>query len=225
MCGRYAHVIPQEFFIENIPGLTFSEETIARYNAAPSQAVPVILNDGERVVRMIRWGLIPFFASDPKIGDGLINARAETLAEKPSFRTLIRKRRCLMLAAGFFEWKKVPGQRAKVPYYFVMKDRRPFAFGGLWDVNKRCGPDPITSCTIITTTPNSLMAAYHHRMPVIVPPAHYLDWIEPSERAAEELQSLLVPYPAEQMEAFAVSTQVNRPSNEGPSLIEPAPPD
>ena len=201
------------------------EELAPRYNIAPSQPVAVIANTGVNRVELYRWGLIPSWAKDPTIGDRMINARAETLAEKPAFRGIFRKRRCLVLADGFYEWKQEPGARGKTPMYIRMASGQPFAFAGLWDAWRPEEGDAIQSCAIVTTGPNQLMQMIHTRMPVILAPEAYPRWLDPAEQSPERLVGLLQPFPAEAMTAFPVSRYVNRPQNDSPECIVPASPD
>jgi putative SOS response-associated peptidase YedK len=182
--------------------------------------VPVVANNGDQQIEFFRWGLIPFWAEDPAIGNRMINARSETLAEKPSFRAAYRRRRCLVLADGFYEWRKEPGSRSKTPYLVRMASGEPFAFAGLWEAWR---PDdtPVLSCTIITTRPNELVAPIHNRMPVILPREAYDLWLDPGEKRPAELDPLLGPYPAAEMTAYPVSRIVNNPQNDVPEVVEP----
>jgi putative SOS response-associated peptidase YedK len=196
-------------------------EILPSYNVAPTQEVAaVLLESGERRLEMLRWGLIPSWADDPQIGSRMINARSETAAEKPSFRTAFRKRRCLIPADGFYEWQKTGN--GKQPYYIHMKDGSPFVFAGLWETWGGDGKDEIRSCTILTTDPNELIAPIHNRMPVILYPENYELWLDPDVREVDLLSSLLGPYPEDAMEAYPVSRRVNSPANDEPSCIEPA---
>ena len=175
-----------------------------------------------KLIELFHWGLIPSWAKDPKIGNQMINARSETLSEKPSFRSAYKRRRCLVLADGYYEWQKIPGEKTKQPVYIRLKSQKPFAFAGLWEVWKGTGMDePLRSCTIITCPPNAVLAEIHHRMPVILPAEAYAAWLAPDEQSAETLQSLLVPYADEEMEAYSVSRFVNRPANNSPECIAP----
>ncbi|UCF29428.1 MAG: SOS response-associated peptidase, partial [Chloroflexota bacterium] len=197
----------------------FPEDFPPRYNVAPTQPVAVVPNDGTNRLDFFNWGLIPFWAKDPKIGSRLINARSETIAEKPSFRGSFKYKRCLILADGFYEWQKQPGSKTKIPMYIHLKDRAPFAFAGLWDSwNSKDGSE-IKSCTIITTQPNELVEQIHNRMPVILSPEGYAAWIQEGENDPELLKSLLHPYPSEEMAAYPVSTKVNSPQNDTPEVI------
>ena len=221
MCGRYSITTPVEglrqlFLFEEVPNLA------PRYNVAPTQEVPVVRLEGEeepnRHLRMLRWGLIPSWAKDRKIAYKTINARAETVAEKPSFRTAFRRRRCLILADGFYEWRK-EGE-AKQPYRIVMADRGPFAMAGLWESWR----DPedkslVESCTIIVTEANSYLSRLHHRMPVILAPEDHAAWLDPSAAGAA-LQALMKPFEAAPLTAYPVSTHVNKPANDDPACID-----
>lgn len=193
-----------------------------RYNIAPTQPVAVIAGDAPDRIQFFQWGLIPFWAKDPSIGSKLINARAETLAEKPSFRRSFRERRCLILADAFYEWAAEPGRRGRTPICIRLRSGEPFAFAGLWDEWRSPEGDLIRTCAIVTTTPNEMMARFHHRMPVILPRESRAAWLDRSTTDPAELQPLLTQYPAEKMECFAISTAVNNPRNDRPELLEPA---
>ncbi|OGO33861.1 MAG: hypothetical protein A2W35_00960 [Chloroflexi bacterium RBG_16_57_11] len=223
MCGRFTLTASPEQLQQAIPGLNVpTAKMAARYNIAPSQPVAVVPNDGQMKLDYFVWGLIPSWAKDPSIGNRMINARGETLAEKPSFRTAFRRRRCLILADGFFEWKQNPGSKTKTPMYIHLKSGQPFAFAGLWENWNAPDGSSVLSCTIITTTPNTLMEPIHNRMPVILPPTSYTQWLEPGEQDPTSLQALIQPYPAEAMSAYPVSTLVNRPENDVAAVIQPA---
>src|ERR671916_737722 len=219
MCGRYTLRTPVEKLAEEFGFDASSVEVPPNYNVAPTQEVAAVLaENGGRRLEMLRWGLIPSWAYDPGIGSRMINARAETAAEKPSFRRAFRERRCLIPADGFYEWQRTNG--AKQPYYIRMKEERPFAFAGLWESWKDGSGPEIRSCTILTTKPNALTAEIHDRMPVILPPGSYDVWLD-SEAEKDELYGLLAPYPEDEMEAYPVSRFVNSPSNNDPRCIEP----
>jgi putative SOS response-associated peptidase YedK len=227
MCGRFTLAADPEDLMETLPGFELPEELPPRYNIAPSQPVAVVANNGQNKVEFFRWGLIPSWAKDARIGDRMINARAETLAEKPSFRVPYRRRRCLVLADGFYEWRKDntlslskgAGRRAKTPMYLQLESGEPFAFAGLWEAWRAPDDQTILSCTIITTTPNDLVAEIHNRMPVILAPEAYDLWLDPAEQSPDLLAVWLKPYPASQMTAYPVSTLVNNPSNDSPACI------
>ncbi len=193
-----------------------------RYNIAPTQEVLVVVQDPANAKRQAwryRWGLIPSWAKDPAVGNQLINAQAETAATKPAFRVAFRKRRCLILADGFFEWKKE--NRHMQPFHIRLHDGRPFAFAGLWERWEGLEGKAIHSCTILTTTPNDLLRPLHHRMAVIIGPEDYDLWLDPAIQGVDRLQPLLRPYPAEAMTAYPVSSRVNNPANDSPSCVEP----
>lgn len=218
MCGRFSlaediHRLQMQFQFE------YEGEYFPRYNIAPSQNILTVIQGNEgRIGKQLRWGLIPFWAKDEKIGYKLINARAETLDEKASFKHPLKKRRCLILADGFYEWKK--DVKTKQPYRFVLKNREPFAFAGLWDRWEK-GNEVIYSCTIITTRPNELAEKVHDRMPVILTRENQNAWLDRTIEDTEYLKSLLVPYDAEEMEAYEVSTLINSPKNETKEVIAP----
>jgi len=221
MCGRYTLPASPEQLRQFFPGIEIPDQTPTRYNIAPTQPVAVIANDGRNRLDFFVWGLIPSWAKDPSIGNRMINARAETLLEKPAFRAAFRRRRCLIPADGFYEWMQQPGSKAKTPMLIRKQSGEPFAFGGLWETWNSPDGSQILSCTIITTTPNTLMQAIHNRMPLILPKTAYDLWLDPGEARGEALQALLRPYPAEGMEAFPVSTLVNSPNNDVPDCVRP----
>jgi putative SOS response-associated peptidase YedK len=169
---------------------------------------------------MLYWGLIPKWAKDSKIGAKLINARAETVAEKPSFKSAFRKRRCLVLADGFYEWQQQENKKQKQPYYFRLNDGQPFAFAGLWEQWEDVSGEAIDSCTLLTTDANELMRPVHNRMPVILNPKDYERWLDPEVKEPEQLQPLLRPYSTQEMLAYPVSTAVNKPSNDNAECIK-----
>ena len=221
MCGRFTLWLQIGDLVKAFPDFVFPDAMSSRYNIAPTQDVAVVPNDGTGRVQMFHLGLVPFWAKDVSIGNRMINARGETAAEKPAFRAAYRRRRCLILADGFYEWRKEPGSKVKTPMYIRMTSGEPFALAGLWELWR---PDdtPLFSCTIVTTEPNELLAPIHNRMPVILPPGAYDRWLDPAEQRARSLDDLLVPYPAGEMVAHPVSTYVNRPANDSPTCIEPA---
>lgn len=221
MCGRFTLTVDPGQLQDTFPWVSVPDDISPRFNIAPSQPVAVVPNDGQNQLDFFVWGLIPSWAKDPQIGNRLINARAETLAEKPSFRTAFRRRRCLVLADGFYEWRQDAGQKSKTPMFIQLKSRQPFAFAGLWEIWHATDGSEIRSCTIITTQPNELMAPIHNRMPVILPSQAYPFWLSPDEKGSAELTPLLVPYPAEQMAAYPVSKLVNSPQNDSPEVILP----
>lgn len=221
MCGRFTMTVDPAQLQDTFPWLEVPEGIQPRYNIAPTQPVAVVPNNGENRLEYFQWGLIPSWAKDPSIGNRMINARADTLAEKPAFRAAFRRRRCLVLADGFYEWRKEAGQKVKQPMYIRLKTGEPFAFAGLWEVWNSPDGSQILSCTIITTDPNELVEDIHNRMPVILPRDGYASWLEPSERQPKDLQDLLRPYPSQELEAYPVSTVVNSPGNDTPTCVLP----
>lgn len=210
---RFGLKLNQEFPTDD----DFATVLIPRYNIAPTQIIPAIINRGSNELAMFRWGLIPAWAKDAAIGPKMINARAETIAEKPSFRTALQRRRCLIPADGFYEWQKVG--RTKQPYRIILKGCELFGFAGLWDTWNAPTGELINSCTIITTTPNELMEPLHNRMPVIMPRELEQIWLDQGITDQEMLKDLLKPYPAELMKAYEVSTLVNSPHNDRPECL------
>ena len=222
MCGRYTLInlaaVSQAFpwIIEPIP------EQPARYNIAPTQPVLVVANNRADRFEHFHWGLIPSWAKDPAIGNRMINARAETLAEKPAFRAAFRRRRCLVPADGFYEWRKEPDGKTRTPVYIRRKDGAPVTFAGLWEVWRGEDGGEIPSCTLVTGEPNEVVKPIHDRMVVILPRERHAQWLDPKEQPPESLAELLKPYPAGEMEAYEVSRTVNNPKNDTPACIEPA---
>ena len=192
---------------------------MARYNIAPTQPVAAIraARSGGAEWALFLWGLIPSWSKDPKIGARMINARSETAAEKPSFRSAFKRRRCIVPMDGFYEWQKAGG--GKIPHFIHRPDRRPFGVAGLWEVWHSPDGGSLESCTLLTTTPNQFMSGLHNRMPVILDAADYEQWLH--EERPDQLRHLLRPCPAEWLTAYPVSTYVNRPQNEGPACIVP----
>lgn len=222
MCGRFTLTVDPAELQERFSDYAFPPKFAPRYNIAPSQPVLAIPNDDKNTADFFIWGLIPMWAKDPSIGNRLINARGETLAEKPAFRGSLKYKRCLILADGFYEWKAGKGAKIKTPYFIHMKDRGVFAFAGLWDSWNDLSGSLIRTCTIITTEPNDLMSPIHNRMPVILHPRDYAKWLDPSPQTPDGLKPLVKPFPAEAMSAHPVSTMVNKPAYDQPELILPA---
>ncbi len=216
MCGRFT-LITDIKTIAEVFGVPATLEARPRYNIAPAQEVVSILHEGAPHMEWLRWGLIPPWAREEAIGNRLINARAETLAEKASFKRLLRGRRCLIVADGFYEWQQ--GAGGKTPIYISLCSGEPFAFAGLWDQWSAPDGRSLRTCTIVTTVPNDLLAPIHNRMPVILPAEAQARWLDPALHEAEALLPLLQPYPAAQMQARAVSRLVNDPRNEGAALL------
>lgn len=218
MCGRYMMTSPVDamqrlFRFEERPNLP------PRYNAAPTQDVPIVRRRKEgagRELALVRWGLIPWWAKDPAIGTRLLNARAETVATKPAFRDAFRARRCLVPANGFYEWEK--RGRSKQPWLIRLKGGGLLAFAGLWEVWRDPKGEKIHSCTIVTSEPNAVAGRFHDRMPVILDPGAYQRWLDPADPDPLEL---LRPCPDDWLEAYPVSPRVNSPQNDDPELVEP----
>ena len=216
MCGRFrqtssAETIARAFNLTNVPPQK------PQYNIAPTQTIATVVSsspEGKREFRELRWGLIPSWAKEQKIGAKLINARAETVAEKPSFRSAFRKRRCLIIANGFYEWQNQKGE--KQPFCIQRKDEQIFAFAGLWERWQAPEGKSVESCTIITTEANEIMAPIHKRMPVILNSQDYHLWLDRKITAKEQLQPLLVPYDSKVMKVYPVSKKVNNPRNSFP---------
>lgn len=219
MCGRFSIFADPERLAERFDASLPEEGLRPRYNAAPTQNLPVILNEnnGARQIQLLRWGLVPSWAEDPVIGSRMINARSETLAEKPSFRTALKKRRCLVLADGFYEWQQTP--TGKVPTRITLQSGEPFALAGLWETWKEPTGDLLRTFTIITTSPNELLAPIHNRMPVILPREHESIWLDNGADQGIWLD-MLRPYPADQMTAYPVSKRVNYVGNDDPEIVQ-----
>ena len=226
MCGRYSLTTPMEA-VRRLFDFPERPDLAARVNIAPSQEVAAVrLGEGETGTRhwvALRWGLIPSWANEPGIGNRMINARAETLAEKPAFRAAFRRRRCLIPADGFYEWKTERGR--KQPYRIALESGAPFAFAGLWGrwegpKGGAGGDSGIESCTIVTTEANARLRTLHHRMPVILAPEAYDLWLDPATPGAQA-QALLGPAPSEWFTCFRVSPKINNPAHDDPALIAP----
>ncbi|RMG41952.1 MAG: SOS response-associated peptidase [Planctomycetota bacterium] len=241
MCGRFnLRASPKEiaaaFGVRDVP------EFPPRFNIAPTQPVIVVCrltaeqlaellavpSEGrtsaggavaDRVATWMRWGLVPHWADDPSIGSRMINARAESVARKPAFRAAFRRRRCLIPASGFYEWKKTPA--GKQPYHVYLPGRKVFGFAGIWEHWTGADGSELLSCAIITTDANELVAQVHDRMPVIVPPEAYDLWLQPEGVSLQELESLLRPYPAEEMAMVPISRRINNPRNDDPECLRP----
>jgi putative SOS response-associated peptidase YedK len=220
MCGRYDYH-PKDFSDLRIRFDLDGNLRLfkPRFNIAPSQEAPVIMNCEGRSVEMLQWGLVPSWANDASIGNRMINARCETIREKPSFRDLLATRRCLVLAHGFYEWRKDGAK--KIPMRFRLKSGNSFAFAGLWDSWRKPDGNFVHSFTIVTTKPNDLMRQIHNRMPVMLNDDDALTWLTDRAEIGHSL-TLLKPFPAELMECYQVSTLVNDPRNDSPACIAPA---
>ena len=220
MCGRYSLIADISELQARFDFQGVKSEYVPRFNVAPTQQVlTVIAQDGARTGQYMRWGLIPPWAKDARIGSRMINARAETVAEKPSFRSALRRRRCLVLADGFYEWQKVGAY--KRPMRIVMKSGEPFAFAGLWESWKDPSGEAVRSCTIITTSANDQLRPIHHRMPVILPRDLEEFWLDSEVQEPSFLSQVLAPYPDNELDAYEVSTLVNTATNDDPAVIQP----
>ncbi len=221
MCGRFTLTTSAEKLREFFP-LFEIPPWPPRYNIAPTQTVLALRQeaDGKPEAALLRWGLIPSWAKDKKIAASLINARADTVATKPSFRAGFKRRRCLIVADGFYEWKKGPSKKGpKQPYHIRLTDAHPFAFAGLWE-RWEGEETPIESCAIITTDANAVLQPLHDRMPVILEPRDYPRWLEPVPKDPAELQEMLRPFPPEKMTALPVGEYVNNARHEGAACLE-----
>jgi putative SOS response-associated peptidase YedK len=219
MCGRFTQRAPaervkKEFQLEEAPSIE------ARYNIAPTQSVLAIRHspDGREVV-MLKWGLIPAWAKDASIGAKLINARSETVDEKPSFREAFKRRRCIIPADGFYEWQRTGGK--KQPFYFRFKDDRLFGFAGLWDKWRNADGESIETCSILTTEANAILSKVHDRMPVILDPEAYDLWLDEDVRKQDLRKELLCPFAASEMTSYPVSMAINSPQHQGEQLVQP----
>lgn len=220
MCGRFTLSKPKKIKSKELKIKEAEVDLLKpRYNIAPSNLVAGIRNEKERHIEPLRWGLVPSWAKDESIGARMINARAETLTEKPSFKGLLNKHRCLVLADGFFEWAE--GPRGKQPYFIHMKSGDPFTFAGLWSHWKNPKGEEVKTCTIITCAPNHLMEKIHNRMPVILDAEARDIWLDPNNQDAAILTALLKPSPESEMEAYPVSTMVNKPQNDTEECLKP----
>lgn len=222
MCGRYSFAIEDALILERFGVRVRTAIYITRYNCAPSQNLAVIANDAPETLNFFRWGLIPSWAREPSIGHKLINARGETLVEKPSFKNAFRNRRCLVPATGFYEWQRNSRDVAcnvstPTPWHIRLRNGEAFSFAGLWDKWVSSNGEVIHSFTIITTSPNKLVEQIHDRMPVILHREDEQRWLSPHPDPS--LINLLQPYPAEMMEAWKVSTLVNTPKNDVPEIL------
>ena len=232
MCGRFVSSSPPDELAKYFDVEAVAETVLEpSFNVAPTKDVYVVVKTGGlRRLDTFHWGLVPFWAKDPSTGKKMINARAEGIAEKSAYKRAFTKRRCIIPADGFYEWKKVPGQKAKQPYFIHRADGEPMAFAGLWEIWRPAEDvdrttDPLRSCTIITGAPNEKLAEIHDRMPVLLPPGAWDAWLDPENDDLDALGKLLVPAPASLLELHPVGRAVNSVLEDGPELIEPAPED
>ena len=220
MCGRFTLRTPMNRLLEHFQVQTDLQLPL-RFNVAPTQPIAAVRQEAEgpgRELVLLRWGLVPSWSKSPTQGARMINARAESVAERPAFRAAFKRRRCLVAADGYYEWQKV-GQR-KQPYYIHFRDERPFAFAGLWERWQGAGEGVLESCTIITTDANPLTREIHDRMPVILDPADYALWLDPQVQDRQQLEPLLESYDGDAMVAEPVSTHVNNVRNDDPECIQ-----
>lgn len=220
MCGRFALTDTDAIFSRFRAIISEDFKITPRYNIAPAQNIPVIYKEKyhENRVELMRWGLVPFWAKDPKIGYRMINARAETLTQKPSFKHIFKTKRCLVPSSGFYEWKKIDGQ--KVPYFVAIKSCKIFSFAGLYDNWTDSDGNELRTFTIITTNANNTLRPIHERMPVILRQEFEEKWLDIKIRDSEWLAEMLKPYPDDQMVVYPVSREVNNPGNDNPQLIK-----
>jgi putative SOS response-associated peptidase YedK len=230
MCARFTLRRRLNLLVQQMAELMLDEGVLydwdppPRYNIAPTQPLAAVragADTGRRELVPLKWGLIPSWAKDPKIAASCINARAETVADKPAFRSAFKRRRCLVLADGYYEWTGQPGK--KQPWHIGLRGGGAFAFAGLWECWRPPGGEPVETCTIVTTEANELTSKYHDRMPVIVHPADYARWLDPAA-PPDGLRPLLAPYPAGAMEAAAANPLVNNPRNDSPDCLRAAAP-
>ena len=221
MCGRFSQTQSGKAIAAAF-NLSAQPDPSPRYNIAPTQPVSAIAQPEEtREFRIFRWGLVPSWSKDPKIGNRMFNARSETVAEKPSFRAPFKRRRCLVIADGFYEWLR--DGKTKQPFYIQMNSESLFGLASIWDTWTGADGSYLETCTILTTEPNELMEPIHNRMPVIIHPEDYDLWLDPTVQIKDPLMHLLRPYEAEEMQAYPVSTVVNNARNESPECVEPLP--
>jgi putative SOS response-associated peptidase YedK len=224
MCGRYTLTIDPETLAQlfGLGEITPAAAGMApRYNIAPTQQVAIVRNDAPTKLDVARWGLVPSWAKDLAIGASMINARAETMAEKPAFRSAFRKRRCLILADGFYEWETIAGQKTKLPHYIQLADGQPFAFAGLWETWKpKDAPDSdwMVTCTIATTDPNELLGRIHNRQAVILPRGSERVWLD-ADAPADVIGSLLRPLPSDALRMRPVAARVGNVRNDDAALL------
>jgi putative SOS response-associated peptidase YedK len=229
MCGRFVSSSPPDELAKYFDVEAVAESVLEpSFNVAPSNDVYVVVETGGvRRLDAFRWGLVPFWAKDPSTGNKMINARAESVAGKNAYKHSFKKRRCIIPVDGFYEWKKIPGQKAKQPYFIHRADGEPMAFAGLWEIWRPADDvdrtlDPLRSCTIITGQPNEKVSEIHDRMPVMLPPSAWAEWLDPKNDDIETLGKLLVPAPASLIALHPVSRAVNNVKENGPDLIDPA---
>jgi putative SOS response-associated peptidase YedK len=228
VCGRTTSTIPRDTLARVLAvDEVEAPELPLSWNVAPTQLVYAVAvsSKGARRLRALRWGLVPSWAEGPRVGSRLINARSETLATKPAFRDLVRSRRALVAVSGFYEWRRPRAgeQAGKQPFYFHRADGEPLLLAGLWDLWRDAEGQALRTCTIITTGANATMAPVHHRMPVVVARDNWQEWLRPEPLGPGRLGQLLAPPPEDLLDAYPVTTAVNKAGNNGPELVLPAP--
>ena len=219
MCGRFAQFTVLEYLQKCFPIDTVACEITPSYNVAPSQEILSIIRRKENLLLKLHWGIVPFWVKDIKKAAKPINARVETAAEKPSFKAAFKYRRCLILADGFYEWKKI-GSR-KQPWFLTLLEKRPFAFAGLWDAWTGEDGSVYHSCTILTTAASDSIREIHHRMPIILNPNAFYEWLNPDNQDTSKLETLLREQTVQEFTSYPVSTFVNSPKNNDPKCIKP----
>ncbi len=220
MCGRFTLGATPRDVVDRFNVVQTLYDLTPRYNIAPTQPVGAVIEEDGRTLQGCQWGLVPFWADDPSIGNRLINARADTLRKKPAFRSSFKRRRCLIPADGFYEWQRRP--RGKVPVCIRRADGGLLAFAGLWDEWQSPDGSPLRSCAIVTTDPNDLMAKIHNRMPAILAPDDEAAWLDPANQDTTALAEMLRPFPSDAMTCYPVSRRVNNPAHDDPDLLKPA---
>lgn len=219
MCGRFVLESPVDSIMNEFNAERPSFQLEKSFNVSPGQTVLLLISEGKRKLIPCRWGYIPSWSKDEKIGNRMINARAETIAEKPSFKNAFKKRRCMVIADGFYEWRH--RNNTKSPFFIRLKSKRPFGLAGLYNVWTSPDGKPLCTCTIVTTEANRILREIHGRMPAIISKKKYDVWLDPAINDSSELLPLLQPYPADEIEFFEVSKRVNSPKNDSPENIQP----
>ena len=222
MCGRFALSAKTKDIEKLVDGIKISTDLLPRYNIAPSQSIAAVLNMPERQLDYVRWGLVPGWAKDASIGNRMINARGETLLEKPAFKASFLRKRCIIPASGFYEWQKSASGKSKQPFFIRLRNASPFAFAGIWDRWTSPDGEPVVSAAIVTTSPNPLVERIHNRMPVILDEPSIQTWLRYDSVPVGELMGCIKPFPDEFIEAYTVSSLVNNPGNDFAECLEPA---
>jgi putative SOS response-associated peptidase YedK len=230
VCGRFVQSSPPALLADRfaVDEVVLDESPEPDWNVTPRAVVPTVVqrDPDRRTLEGMRWGLVPSWAESPAVGDRLINARVESVTDKPAFQRAFRRRRCLIPADGFYEWQEVPGRRRKQPVFIRRRDGEPMAFAGLYEVWRADEDDPwLVTCTIITTPANALVAPVHDRMPALLPEPVWAEWLDRANEDVDALASVLVPAPDDELELWPVRPLVSDPANNGPELIEPLPDD